>query len=223
MNFFNRVRRFPTYIANGLIIHKLLTLLEKAGILVEPYYYYQEGPFLPGPPGGDIAAEGFDFIECGEAEYMEYASSYPQPPPPGEFRERLEKGQRCFALLHKGRTAAITWSDSSVLHFTPCLRPLADNEAYLFGAETRFEFRGRRVAPYLRYRCYEALAADGRTLLYSYSHYFNYPARHFKEKLGARVLFAGLHLRLFGRWGTNWTFGKRSEVVNPVQTSPWRG
>jgi hypothetical protein len=61
-------------------------------------------------------------------------------------------------------------------------------------------YRGRNLAPFLRYAVYEHLNRSGHTKLYSITEYFNTPAVKFKEKLGARQLKLGLCVRFFNRW-----------------------
>ncbi|HLB00184.1 MAG TPA: hypothetical protein VJO14_02250 [Bacteroidota bacterium] len=192
-----------------MLVHKVLLLMRSVGFVIEPYYFYQEGPFRSVPSGKFV---DFTFMELGVESHSAIAELYPVPPSRGELRARFNEGQKCFALKRGERIAALSWCETVQIGFEPCRRPLEKYEAYLFGAETLFEFRGRRLQPYLRCRCYEALEADGRSLLYSYSDYFNYPARRFKERLGARILFTGLNLRLFGLWKKNWILRKRAEV-----------
>jgi len=208
---FDRISRFPTYIANGLIVHKALGLLKSVGIVIEPYYFYQEGAFRD-VPTGDIP--DFEFSEVGEEAVPAIAMFFNPPPSEEQMRRNFGPGRRCFVLKHGGEIAAYTWSDSSEIQFPPCHKLLWKHEAYLYGAATLFKYRGRKLQPFLRWKCYQALQAEGRYLLYSYSDYFNYPAIHFKEKLGGRILFTGLNLQLFRVWKRNIILKKWAEVID---------
>jgi len=210
----SRLRRYPTYIARGLLLQKILQLLKYAGLVFEPYYFYQEG--LPGsgpeePPegGGD-----FEFEEVGREFFSKVPPEESLLPPTGELETRFREGGRCFALKQGARMVAYSWCNTTRITFEPCGRILGPREAYLYGAETLFEFRGLRLQPYLRSRCYQALLGEGRGIVYSYSDYFNYPARRFKEKLGARILFIGLHVRMFGKWKWNTVLRRVGEVAD---------
>lgn len=215
--FREHIRRYPKLIANGLLIQKVLLTLRSAGIVIEPYYFYQESP--SGPLQADTAdrMEGFEFRELGREDTAEIASFYRRHPSAEEIRRRFEGGQRCFALKSRERIAAFSWCDTAEISFRPCGRPLEGHEAYLYGAETLFEFRGRKLQPFLRRRCYEALNAEGKWIFYSYSDFFNYPALHFKAKVGARVLRIGLSLRIFNILEKGWTLKQVAEVADPRQ------
>ena len=75
--------------------------------------------------------------------------------------------------------------------------PLMEDEAYLFGAATFPAYRGKDLAPYLRYKLYEHLYRMGRTKVYSITLALNYPAMRFNEKLQAKPLRLGLYICLF--------------------------
>ena len=78
--------------------------------------------------------------------------------------------------------------------------PLKDNEAYLFDAYTLMHFRGKGLAPYIRYQCYKELAKSDRHKLFSISNYFNTPSIKFKNKLNAKFLELRLSVELFRKW-----------------------
>ncbi len=208
-----RLGRYRKQIANRLLAHKLLLTLRSAGIVIEPYIFYQEGPFRP-PPAADVSE--FSFRELGEVDHAGLAPFYPRPPDREELRARFAGGQHCFALVHDGRIAAFSWCETARIGFRPCSRPLGKREAYLFGAETLYEYRGRKIQPYLRYQCYEALRARGRDLVYSYCDFFNHPARRFKAALGARALLTGLNLGISGIGQWNIVLKKHGDPAEPV-------
>ena len=47
-------------------------------------------------------------------------------------------------------------------------------------------YRGKNLAPFLRYKMYEYLAQKGRTVFYSTTELFNPASMKFKRKLGAK-------------------------------------
>ncbi len=103
-----------------------------------------------------------------------------------ELQKRLDEGCLCLGLKNGSIIIAHMWCnlskcDSKLLTFS-----LNQNEAYLTDARTIEEYRGKNIAPFLRYQFYKHLKALGRTELYSITEYFNKPAMKFKEKLGAR-------------------------------------
>ena len=75
-----------------------------------------------------------------------------------------------------------------------------DDEAYLENMYTYENFRGKNLAPYLRYQCYKMLAGEGKNVCYSMTQCFNTSSRKFKAKLGARHRELYLHIGLFKRF-----------------------
>ena len=114
--------------------------------------------------------------------------------------ERLRNGQKCFGLKYRGELAAFTWCDFDKFSFKLCGFPLKDNEAYLFDAYTLMHFRGKGLAPYIRYQCYKELAKSDRHKLFSISEYVNTPSIKFKKKLNAKLIELHLSVELFRKW-----------------------
>ena len=86
--------------------------------------------------------------------------------------------------------------------------PLKDDEAYLCSAVTFRAYRGKNMAPFLRYELYKHLNQIGRTNFYSITEFFNTSAQKFKEKLGAKPIKLGLYVGLFNRWQWSITLKK---------------
>jgi hypothetical protein len=63
---------------------------------------------------------------------------------------------------------------------------LNTNEAYLLNMFTITNFRGKNLAPYLRYACYRHLEKRLITTKYSVNNYFNKSAINFKKKLNSK-------------------------------------
>ena len=91
---------------------------------------------------------------------------------------------------------------------------LNENEAYLFDAYILKAYRGHKLAPFMRYRCYRELEKMGRSTFYSYSDYFNTPANRFKKKLDARLLKLCLFIKLFEKFEWNLTLKSYFENVS---------
>jgi hypothetical protein len=121
-----------------------------------------------------------------------------------ELVARLNEEKKCFAAKYHGKLAAFTWCDFESCHDEFYTFTLKENEAYLFDAYTLMPYRGQNLAPYLRFKCYQALEALGRDRFYSISLYFNEPAMKFKRKLNAKPLILGLYIGLFKKWGRSW-------------------
>ena len=61
-------------------------------------------------------------------------------------------------------------------------------------------YRGKGIAPYIRYQLYKELTKLGRNKLYSISDFFNAPAIKFKKKLNAKSHKLILFIEIFNKW-----------------------
>lgn len=125
-----------------------------------------------------------------------------------EIAAWFSAGKRCYGVWDGSRLVAKMWCDLDEFSYPPNFRKLENDEAYMYAAFADPEYRGMSVAPLMRASCYNALQAMGRKKLYSYTDYFNTPARRFKLKLGARDECLRLHLQLFDSWSSTITLRK---------------
>lgn len=213
------IQRYRKYIAAGLVLHKMLQLLESIGVLIQPYYFYEENLDLLHRPTPGARFDGYHFSEVGPDQVEGIAGLDPNADSRTSVLQQFRLGRRCFALRHQGRIVAASWCDMQEINFTPLRRRLEHHEAYLYRTETLYDYRGRDVAVFLRSKVYDLLLADDIGVLYSYTDYFNHPAVRFKEKIGARVLFIGFHVRLFGSIWKNWILTRKS-VATFHHTAP---
>jgi hypothetical protein len=219
----SRFERYRTYLRNGLFLHKILLLLGKFGFVIEPYIFYCEYNSEPVHLRSGRDVDGLEFFEAGMEDAEGLALLDPNMDLRKEIRREFEAGRRCFALKREGTIIAASWCNTREIDFEPCRRPLAPNEVYLSMTMTLYRWRGRDMALYLRSRLREALLADGRDVAYSFTDYYNRPARRFKSKLGARLMFTGLFIKVFNFRGVNWTLvsrdGTSAEILRGVVRS----
>ena len=178
----------------------ILDGLIKVKIKITPYYLLLEGLF---DKRMSHLETGFDDYEICylNADDMKIIAAIPD-------RQVLEEttliwlneGKKCLGVKWKGELVAFTWYnlDECTAEFRRF--PLASNEAYLFDAYTMMNFRGKGLAPYVRYQLYKELLKLNRTRLYSISSYYNQQSINFKKKLNAKTIDLGLHISIFGKW-----------------------
>ncbi len=145
--------------------------LTKMGIRISPYYLVLEGLFNKSLPDFE---KGFNEYEIGFLREEDMKEISVIPGPDRTFSEkdlllRLKEGKKCLGIKYRGKIVAFTWFGlvefgSKFLRFA-----LKDDEAYLFDAYTLMSFRGKGLAPYMRYQCYKELARLGRYKLYSFT------------------------------------------------------
>jgi len=122
-----------------------------------------------------------------------------------EFDAWLESGCLCFALKYNQEYAAYMWCNLHECNSDFYPFPLKQGEAYLFKARTIIEYRGKNLAPFLRYQLYNKLIEMGYTTFYSITGYFNKSAVNFKRKLKAQNIKLCFHIGLFHKLMLNIT------------------
>ncbi len=191
----------------GLVLQVFRNILSRIGMEFRPYYWVQEGLTNNGPPliEGDKADYTLEFLGRDDMIIIgTRADGYNT----GILLENLKEGKKCISLKYKGEIAAFMWIDFDVCNFTPHFIRLKNNEAYLFSMYTMHEFRGKNLAPYLRYKSYECLRKLGKDTFYSVSEYFNYSTLKFKKKLNAKNLKLILYIELFKKFRRSITLRK---------------
>ncbi|MCC6679652.1 MAG: hypothetical protein IT445_02010 [Phycisphaeraceae bacterium] len=212
---FDRIRRIPGMLAHGLFLYNMLEYLSSKGLVIRPFYFFQEqldqapaaSKFEP-PPGFELVE--LQPSDCGQLDRIDHRGYTAQ-----DLRERLARGHLGLALKHEGKVAAFTWCNFDEIQFEPCRRALDPGEAYLYDAHTLEAYRGHRLAPCLRYQSYAALKTRGCRVLYSTSDCLNRSAVQFKRKMNATFLFMAIYFELFGRCKKTW-------VVRRYGQSPQR-
>jgi len=181
---------------HGLVLQTVRNQLTRIGIKITPYYWVQEGLNITEAPHikGDISEYTVEFIEAEEIKRIAHdVHAYSEQ----GMLKMLEKGTKCLALRHKEEIASLMYINLDECDFASLDLPLKDDEAYLTYMYTMDDFRGKNLAPYLRYRSYEILKGLGREKIYSVSVLFNSSAIRYKEKLNAKNLKLVLYLEFF--------------------------
>jgi GNAT superfamily N-acetyltransferase len=104
---------------------------------------------------------------------------------------------KCLGAKHDGKIIAYSWINLEECHYTGNRFRLKENEAYLFDMYTAKPYRGKNIAPHLRYQIYKSLNEMGRETFFSVSEVFNRPSIKFKKKLKARFLKLCVFIELF--------------------------
>jgi len=202
------VERIKRLIKYHLVLRFLFNKLRYTGIHIIPYYLTQEHLNHELKPNIE-AEQGPVVVSLLSPKEME--TMYAELASKGLALNRaiLAKHRcECFVLKVKEEIVASSWCDLHWCHYEFLSFPLKEDEAYLCNAVTLNSYRGKNLAPFLRYEIYKYLDQIGRTKLYSITEYFNTPAKKFKEKLGARQLKLVVCIRFFKRGIWNITLKK---------------
>jgi len=198
-NKISTIRRFWNVVKNGMFLFGIKNRLSRIGIEIMPYYWVQEEieeciePQIKGEntefTTKELSLEEIIFISQ-DIENLQL--------------DMLEKEYRecalCLGLEHNNEIAAYMFIRFDDVNFKDQLFKLKNNEAYLTSMWTFHAFRGRNLAPYLRYKSYQFLKENGRDTKYSISEYFNKSTIKFKSKLNSKHLRLYIYFDLFGKW-----------------------
>jgi len=181
----------------------LLEILAKAGFNLRPFVLFREGLFdnYPHDPGAGFEGYEMKYLDAGDMASIAALAELPgRDISENDLQQRLLGGNKCIAFTKNGELAAFIWCDLTKCTFQGYPFDVEANEAYLFDAYTFLPFRGKGLAPYVRFRLYTDLARLGRHTCYSISDRLNRPSLRFKEKLKAQKLVSGIYIVLFSRW-----------------------
>ena len=199
-NLLGKVREKMRY---GTVLYYVQGRLSRAGLVFNPYYLVKERLV----PESDLKVSLQPKLPCLSVSFLdedEIAAVYEHPERDASKQsyripDRLAGGCRCFGVKHERQVVAYTWCDYSQCNHRPLTFPLKEDEAYLFDMYTFKRYRGRNIAPYMRYQLYRRLTEMGRTTYYSITDAWNTPSAKFKRKLGAEPEKLYLNIKLFGR------------------------
>lgn len=197
-NKFYKLQLIWSRIRYGLVFLSFRNLISRVGIDIEPYYWVKEGSleFIPPIIKGnqlEFSLKKLNLAETKEALLNSSGmSSHIE-----KLKDNFENGQYCIALVHEDKIATYMFIESNDFVFRHKKFILKDNEVYLLNMYTFESYRGKNLAPYLRYKCYEMLKKQDISNIYSITSYFNKSSKKFKNKLNARNLNLFLCVELF--------------------------
>jgi len=197
----SKAKRLPARIVR-ILLHRLKWI----GIRIEPFLTVREGEGYTAT--ADIPDQfRLEFLNADDIDDLLCLEK-------GISREKMinwfRNGVLCFGVWDQARLVANMWCDPHEFRYPPSHRKLEKDEVYLFAAYSDPEYRGLGLAPLMRRAGYAALRDKGKSRFYSYTEFFNTPARRFKEKLGARNEMLRLHIGLFGKWSKTMTLRQYS-------------
>lgn len=195
-------QRYLGVIKNGLFLFGLRNRLALIGFDIKPYYWVQEEITECKEP--KIKGDSSDFLVryLNADEVKLIANSVPKNLGKG-FMEGINNNQLCIGLEHKNEITALMFIELNDFDFNKRAFQLKSNEAYLLNMWTFHSFRGRNLAPYLRYQSYQLLKEQGRDVKYSVTEYFNKSSIKFKQKLNSKHLILFVNIILFKKYYWN--------------------
>jgi hypothetical protein len=200
LSFITRLRNRFRY---GLATQEILDRISAVtGFVIRPYYFVRERlqPEIDLPAFADVSK--YEVRDLTESDMDVMARQSMGRHSTAKLVQNLRNGKRSIGIFFDGDLVAYCWfrfDCAPVPTWMTDLIRLRPDEAYLFDTQVLPAYRGRRLAPLIRYRVYEALNELGRSRLYSISLAFNASTRRFKGRLHARE--SELRLLIgFKRW-----------------------
>jgi hypothetical protein len=169
---------------------------------IEPYYWFLEVKNGCKEPTikEDSNDYKIDFVSIEEIKRMDNRMGLDGK----AMEEAMLKGQLCIGLRHKDAIASLLSVELN--DFVHKHRPfkLEAHAAYLLNVYTFRSYRGKNLAPYLKYHSFKLLEKHEVDKLYSINSYFNTSSLKMKKKMGARKLKLYLYVGLFKK--RHWNF-----------------
>ncbi len=201
---FYRIKWFWNIISHGLFMHGLRNRFASIGIDFMPYYFVQEGVTAFNPPEIRGKSTDYQISYFGEAELKLIKKSIIGIEGKDLLKD-FKNGQLCIGLKHQDEIAAYMFVKQDEFHFRGRTFTFQKNEAYLHSMYTFETYRGKNIAPYLRFKSYELIKEQGIDTIFSVSEYFNKSTIRFKSKLGSKHLKLFLSVVLFKKVQRNYT------------------
>ncbi len=199
-----RFKWMSNIIKHGLFWHGVRNNVAKLGLDFMPYYWVEEAISKITPPEIRGEDKNFEISTFGETELIHIKNTIIGIEQKDLLAD-LKNGEICIGLKNKGKIAAYMFIKCKPFTFRKRLFDLKPTESYLHSMYTFEDFRGKNLAPYLRYHSYKLLKEKGVTTYLSVSEYFNKSTIKFKKKLNAKPVKLFLSLMLFKKWTINFT------------------
>ena len=198
------LKRFANIVKNGLLLFGIRNRLALIGIDIRPYYWVQEEATKCEEPliKGELNDYNVRFLTYDELVLI--ASKVPDLLG-NDLISGWNNGQTCLGLEHNKNIAAFMFIELNEITFNKRTFTLKDNEAYLLNMYTFHSYRGKNLAPYLRYQSYQILKNQGRIVKYSITESFNKSSIRFKKKLNSKNHTLFLSIVLFKKYFWNYT------------------
>lgn len=199
-----RIQWFSNIIKHGLFWHGVRNNLAKIGLDFMPYYWVEEAtsPIKPPQLRGDDT--NYEISIFGETE-INYIKDTIIGIEQKDLLADLKNGEICIGLKNKGHIAAYMFIKSKPFTFRKRYFDLQPTESYLHSMYTFEAYRGKNIAPYLRFHSYQYLEKEHIKTYYSVSEYFNKSTIKFKEKLNSKPIKLYLSVLFFKKWSSNFT------------------
>jgi hypothetical protein len=202
----NIIKKIRDRIRYRLVLSYIFERLATIGVDIKPFYFCIK--FLPEKIDPNLEPKleplAANFLSSSEINRI-----YEHPENKQLMRDNkrlLEEGYRCFGLKYNDEVVSYLWCNLRRCHEVNPFR-LGEDEAYLSGVFTFKAYRGKYLAPFLRYQLYQHLTRMGKTKVYTLINIFNTPAIKLNKKLNSKPQKIIININLFNKY--TWNFMTR--------------
>jgi len=143
-------------IKHGLILQGIRYAFAKIGLDIMPYYWVKEEESLSNKPLIKADSQDYIFISLNSEDIksiLDKSDSINEK----KILQSLDYKQECVGLKYGNQIAAYMFVELNDFIFKNRVFKIKENEAYLLNMFTFNSFRGKSLAPYLRYCSYRYL------------------------------------------------------------------
>lgn len=210
----NIIKKIGLRIRRRFVLSYLFENLAKIGIKIDPYYLTlriicEETP-LNLKPGLNLVIG--KILSPSEIELV---YSHPENKWFGsEKRKHVQEGCLCYGLKYNGEITAFTWCNLYRCHEIYPFN-LKNDEAYITETYTFEAYRGKNLAPFLKYQFNQYLMKAGRKKVYGFINVFNSPAIRYMKKINAIPIKIIFCVRLFDKFSWQLIMASPKRFVMP--------
>ncbi|MBJ7880453.1 hypothetical protein [Gelidibacter salicanalis] len=198
-----KIRWISNIIKNGLFCHGIRNRLAKIGFDFMPYFW-EIGSIDIEPPQIRDDKSKYQLSVFG-VEEITFIMNNVIGIDHKDLMNDFKNGNTCLGIKYEEKISVYSFINHQNFSFRGRKFVLKPSESYVHNTYTFENFRGRNLAPYLRYQSYEYFKGKGIDKYYSISEYFNKPTIKYKQKLNVKPLKLYLSVILFKRWVFNFT------------------
>lgn len=203
----NRLKWIYTLTKHGLFLHGVRNNFAKIGIDIMPYYWFTATKERSNPQhikGESLNLKHSIFDESD----INLIKSTIIGIEDKDLVSDLKNGEICLGLKHNAEIVAYSFIRRQSFYFRKRFFQLGEKDIYIHSTYVFDKFRGKNIAPYLKYQRFGRFEKEGVLNHHSITEYFNKSALRLQKKSNAKAEALYLSIILFKRWTMNFTLKK---------------
>ena len=206
----DRLKSIYTVTKHGLFLHGVRNNFARIGVDIMPYYWFTTTLEFIKPQ--NIKGEELDLkLSVFEKTEINTVKNAIIGIKEKKMLVDLQNGDTCIGFKHGTEIVAYSFIRRKSFNFRNRYFHLDEKDCYFHSTYVFEKYRGKNIAPYLRYKCLSVLEKEDFRCYHSISEYFNKSAIKFQKKLNAKPAHLFLCIRLFKK--VTWNFRLKSYTI----------